>query len=127
MLSIVSRRLRVAVATLAVLGCFVLASTSVAASAHQAYALPVCPAGTVPSGPEKGAPMVIRAKHNMTCGQVRRAIKRGTWRGQDPRWRFSTRGFNCRVLKVYSGPGVAPGENFACHARGRSFRFGWTT
>lgn len=127
MLSIVLRSLRVAFAALTVVGCFVPASTSVAAAAHQAYALPVCPGGTVPSGPEKGAPMVIRARHNMTCGQVRRAIRRGKWRGQDPRWKFSTRGFNCRVLKVYSGPGVAPGENFACHARDRSFRFGWIT
>jgi hypothetical protein len=38
----------------------------------------VCPGGFVPSGPEKGAPMGINAKQNMTCRQVRRAIARGS-------------------------------------------------
>jgi hypothetical protein len=74
--------------------------------------------------------MRITAKHNMTCQQVTRATARGSWHGSlqsSPRYRFATPGFKCRILKVDSGPFVAPGQGFGCHTRSRSFKFGWIT
>ena len=40
-----------------------------------------CRGGTVPNGPEQGAPMGVRPKHNMTCSRVNRAIAASHWSG----------------------------------------------
>src|SRR5436309_12120620 len=63
----------------------------------------VCPGTEIPSGPERGAPMNIWGKHNMTCQRISRAIRQGSWRsrGRYAGYTFTTPGFKCRIIKNY--------------------------
>jgi hypothetical protein len=85
----------------------------------------VCPGGVLPNGPEKGAPMGINAKHNMTCGQVRHAIAQGTYFTVGNRLGFRSHGSRCRVAQLFYQGRFVVGEQIACSASRRSFKFDW--
>ena len=80
---------------------------------------------TLPSGPERGAPMGINAKRDMACRQVHRAVARGFYTRAGPRLRFQTRGFRCRIVQLFFQFKAVVGEQLACSAASRSFEFDW--
>jgi hypothetical protein len=107
-----------------------LSATSQAAAPRYA-----CPGenAVLANGPEQGAPVRITAKEHMRCTGVRSAIASGTWTSPpaaktSARYRFTTPGFECRILKAsgFNGPGLG-GESFRCKGGRRSFKFFWVS
>jgi hypothetical protein len=74
---------------------------------------------------KRGSRWASSPSTNMTCQQVVHAIKVGSWRIRCRQMDFTTPGFACRlVYKFYQGQYLV-GEDIACNAKGRSFKFGY--
>ena len=69
--------------------------------------------------------MGITAKHNMTCRQVRHAIARGSYFEVGNHLGFRTPDFRCHVVQLFFQGKFVAGEQVACSALRRSFKFDW--